>query len=74
VHQELSILALIKGPERYIYVFDDASRDRLLDAIRNQAADPAVSLTWFDAAVLCQRARQPGLEAADSTTAPRERS
>lgn len=59
MHHELSVLALIKGNERYVYVFDDASRERLLDVIRDQAADPAVSLSWFDAAALTDRARQP---------------
>jgi alpha/beta superfamily hydrolase len=58
MQHELSVLALIKGPERFIYVYDDASRERLIDAIRDQAADPAVSLSWFDAAVLTERARQ----------------
>jgi hypothetical protein len=58
VQHELSILALLKGVERYIYVYDDSSRDSLLDVIRDHAADPVLSLTWFDAAVLCERARQ----------------
>lgn len=64
MQHELSILALIKGRERYVYVYDDASRDDLLDAIRNQAASPRQSLSWFDAAVLTERARQQAKEAA----------
>ncbi len=64
VQHELSVLALIKGRERYIYVYDDASRERLLDAIRDQAASPRLSLTWFDAAILTERARQQATEAA----------
>lgn len=64
VQHELSVLALIKGAERYIYVYDDASRERLLDAIRDQAASPRLSLSWFDAAVLTERARQQAQEAA----------
>jgi hypothetical protein len=63
VQHELSILALIKGSERYIYVYDDVSRSRLLDAIRDQAASPRLSLSWFDAAVLTERARQQATEA-----------
>jgi len=61
MQHELSVLALIKGPERFIYVYDDISRGRLIDAIRDQAADPAVSLSWFDAAVLTERARQQAI-------------
>jgi len=63
VHHELSILALIKGKERYIFVYDDDSRESLLDAIRDQASHPHLSLTWFDAAILTERARQQSLEA-----------
>jgi hypothetical protein len=65
VRHELSVLALIRGKERFVYVYDDDSREELIEAIRAQAADPAVSLSWYDAAVLAERARQqaddPGL-------------
>ena len=56
--QEFNVLALVKGRERYIYVYDDDSRDRLIDCFRDQAADPAMKLSWFDAAVLTDKARQ----------------
>lgn len=58
VQHELSVLALVKGGERFIFVYDDVSREKLIDAIRDQAADPEVALSWFDAAVLTERARQ----------------
>jgi hypothetical protein len=58
VPRELNILALIKGPEQYVFVYDDPSRDALVDALRDLAADPRVSLTWFDAAVLTEKARE----------------
>ena len=61
VRQEISVLALIKGKERFVFVYDDASRNKLIDTIRNRAADPEVSLSWFDAAVLTERARQQGV-------------
>jgi hypothetical protein len=54
--REFNVLALIKGGERYVYVYDDASRPGLLDAFRAHAADPGLSLTGFDAAVLTQKA------------------
>ena len=50
--RELNVLALIKGNERYVYVYDDDSRAALLEAFRAQAADPELSLNGFDAAVL----------------------
>ncbi len=60
--QELNVLALIKGDERFIFVYDDDSTDTLIEDIRNQAADPAVALNWFDAAVLTERVRNPSSE------------
>ena len=56
--RELNVLALIKGTERYVYVYDDESRPELIDALRNQAADPRLSFSWFDAAVLTEKARE----------------
>ena len=40
MRREFNVLALMKGSERYIYVYDDSSRDDLIDAFRHQAADP----------------------------------
>ncbi|MDY3555334.1 hypothetical protein R5W24_004476 [Gemmata sp. JC717] len=60
--QELNVLALIKGTERFIFVYDDHSKDELIDDIRDKAADPAVALNWFDASVLTERVRNPAAE------------
>jgi len=57
VTRELNILALVKGEERYIFVYDDESRDALINDIRDKAASPAVPINWFDAAVLTERIR-----------------
>ncbi len=62
VTQELNVLALIKGTERFIFVYDDDSKAALIDDIRDKAADPAVTLNWFDAAVLTERVRNPQAE------------
>jgi len=66
---DLNVLALIKGEERFIFVYDDDSRDRVIDSVRDKAADPSVSLNWFDAAVLTERARQQA-RAAESDRIP----
>jgi hypothetical protein len=58
VSQAFNVLALIKGTERYIFVYDDGSRDLLLEAFQANAADPELSFNWFDAAVLTEKARQ----------------
>ncbi|MBX9626653.1 MAG: hypothetical protein K2X82_22820 [Gemmataceae bacterium] len=59
---ELNVLALFKGTGRFIFVYDDDSRDDLVDDFRHKAADPAVALNWFDAAVLTERVRNPAAE------------
>jgi hypothetical protein len=59
--REFNILALIKGEERYVFVYDDDSRAQLIDTLRDQAADPGLSLSWFDAAVLTEKAREQAL-------------
>lgn len=65
---EFNVLALVKGQERYIFVYDDNSHGSLIDAFRDQAADPNLSLTWFDAVVLTGKAKEQ--EAAAIEAAP----
>jgi len=55
--RELNVLALIKGEERYIFVYDDESSDVLINEIRDKAANPNIRINWFDAAVLTERIR-----------------
>jgi hypothetical protein len=55
---EVNVLALIKGHEHYIFVYDDASRPQLIDNFRDLAANPEVNLSWFDAMVLTTKARE----------------
>ena len=59
---EFNVLALVKGDHRYIFVYDDVSRQQLIEAIRDQAADPNLSLTWFDAMVLTKKAQEQAEE------------
>jgi len=58
VRREFNILALIKGEERYVFVYDDESRGSLIDVFRDTAADPRLSFSWFDATVMTQKARE----------------
>lgn len=61
--QDVNVLALLKGTERYVFVYDDDSHAELLQAVRDQAAAPDLSLTWFDANVLTRKAREQFAEA-----------
>jgi len=61
--REFNVLALIKDEERFVYVYDDESRDMLLRFFRQQAADVNLTLNWFDAAVLTQKAQEQAASA-----------
>jgi len=63
VSQDINVLALVKGNERYIFLFDDASRAEALRTLGRYASNPELSFTWYDAAVLSQKIRQATVEA-----------
>lgn len=73
MHHELSVLALIRGNERFVYVYDDESQRELIEAIRVQAANPEVNLSWYDAAVLAERARRQAEDARTQAKKPSKR-
>lgn len=56
--RDINVIALVKGGERYVFLYDDESRDRVLEALARHAADPDLSFSWYDAAVLAQKVRQ----------------
>ncbi|HUG20618.1 MAG TPA: hypothetical protein VMM56_16640 [Planctomycetaceae bacterium] len=57
MHREVNVLALVKGEERFVFLYDEQSIDTLLEQLGSHAADPELSFTWYDAAVLSQRVR-----------------
>jgi hypothetical protein len=58
VTQDINVLALVKGEERYVFLFDDESRAAALRVLGRYASNPDLSFTWYDAAVLSQKIRQ----------------
>lgn len=60
--QDINVLALVKGEERYIFLFDDERRSEALRTLGRFASNPELSFSWYDAAVLSQRIRQTALE------------
>lgn len=56
--QEVNILALSKGTERYLFLFKDQNRKEVFHVMARYASDPELSFTWYDAAVLSQKIRQ----------------
>lgn len=55
--QDINVLALVKGEERYIFLFDDANRSEALRTLGRFASNPDLSFSWYDAAVLSQKIR-----------------
>ena len=56
--RDINVLALVKGEERYIFLFDDQNRAEALRTLGRFASNPDLSFTWYDAAVLSQKIRK----------------
>ncbi len=58
MNKEINVLALIKGEERYIFLYDDSNRTETLRMLGRFAADPQLSFSWYDAAVMSKKVRE----------------
>ena len=63
MNQDINVLALVKGAERYVFLYDDSSRAETLRVLGRYASNPELSFTWYDAAVLSQKIRQESRKA-----------
>ena len=68
--QDINVLALVKGSERYVFLYNDANRAATLRVLGRYASNPDLSFSWYDAAVLSQKIRQESQQPAP-TTRPR---
>lgn len=64
--QDINVLALVKGEERYVFLYSDSNRTETLRLLGRYASNPDLSFTWYDAAVLSQKIRENQQEEADS--------
>ncbi len=66
---EINVLALVKGEEKFIFLFDDANRDETLRQLAHFASDPEIEFSWYDAATLSRKIRDavPSEESEDSS-------
>jgi len=55
---DVRVLAVVKGVERYVWVFDAERKDDVLRSLGRMASNKDLSLTWYDAAVCSQRLRK----------------
>ena len=54
---DINVLALVKGEERFIFLFDDTNRDETLRQLARFAANPDLDFSWYDAAMLSRKIR-----------------
>jgi hypothetical protein len=57
VSQDINVVALVKGEERYIFLFSDEKKSETLRTLGRYASDSKLSFSWYDAAVLSQKVR-----------------
>ncbi len=55
--QAVNVLAMVKGEEQYVFLYDDENRVETLRTLGRYAADPELSFTWYDAAVMSKKIR-----------------
>ncbi|MEC7567202.1 MAG: hypothetical protein VX738_16085 [Planctomycetota bacterium] len=55
--KDINVLALVKGEERYIFLFNEENRKQTLRLLGRYASNPELSFTWYDAAIMSQKVR-----------------
>lgn len=55
--RDINVVALVKGEERYIFLFNDGQKSETLRTLGRYASDTKLSFSWYDAAVLSQKVR-----------------
>ena len=55
---DINVLAMVKGEERYIFLYDDGNRSNALRVLGRYASNTDLSFSWYDAAVLSQKIRK----------------
>ncbi len=58
IDKSVNVVALVRGRERVVFLFDEDSYAATLQKLGQFAADPTLDFTWYDAAVLSQRVRR----------------
>lgn len=56
--KDINVVALVKGDERYIFLFNDENRGEALRTLGRYASNGELSFSWYDAAVLSQKIRK----------------
>ena len=73
MQKEINVLALVKGNERYVFLYDDTSRAETLRTLGRYASNGELSFSWYDAAVLSQKVRHQHEKSQSHTASQRPR-
>ena len=63
--RDVNVLALVKGDEKFVFMFDEDSRAETLRTLGKYASNPELNFTWYDAAVMSQKIRRISCEAVE---------
>ncbi|MDO5310091.1 MAG: hypothetical protein Q4G03_11460 [Planctomycetia bacterium] len=58
MNQEVNVLALVKGKERYVFLYNEQNRETALETFGRFASDSQLSFSWYDAAALIQKVQR----------------
>ena len=58
VTRGLNVICLVKGVERYVWLWIDTDQGAVLNSLGRFAANPKLSFTFYDAAVLSKKIRE----------------
>lgn len=67
VAEDINVLALVKGKERYVFLYNDSNRSKTLRVLGRYASNTELSFSWYDAAVLSQKIRKQQQESQQQT-------
>ena len=65
--KDINILALAKGEERYIFLYNEETRNETLRTLGRYASNAELSFSWYDAAVMSQKVRKNAKNAQSET-------
>lgn len=57
MNDDVNVLALVKGKERYLFLYGDAQQAQALRTLGRHASNPELSFSWYDAAMLSKKIR-----------------
>lgn len=55
--KEIRVTAIVKGNERYVLLYDEATLPQAMWTLARWASNPELSFSWYDAACASQRMR-----------------